>query len=186
MNHYEGSVPATPRKLSWRDAAACASKKINPDIFHAGEREPAQAEQARTICNGCPVRAACLTDAYEQGDEWAIRGGLTNRQRLYYLRKNDGHVQRAVAEAVNDSTVLIRHIYQQHIRRDGVHVLWTDPRHFINVRSKPYTIHQLAFIALYGVSPVGQVQRMCEQEGCVGKACLTDRRMRDAVKQLAA
>ncbi|WP_225840270.1 WhiB family transcriptional regulator [Streptomyces sp. NK08204] len=168
------------RKTSWYDSAACASRNIDPDIFHAGDRD--QIEEARSVCAGCPVRAECLIDAYEVGDQWAIRGGLTDKERRHYLRLAEGHVARAVSEALDDVTVLVRHIYEQHTRRDGVHVVWTDTRHFINVRKQPYTIHQLAFLALFGVPPVGHVKRRCDVEECVGPSCLWDRRMRDAAR----
>lgn len=179
-------ISLTDTTGAWKQSAACAANGIDPDIFHAGEREPRLVDEARTICEGCPVRVACLTAAYTEGDSWSVRGGLTSRQRLYYLRKNEQHIARAVAEATGDVSVLLRNIYEQHTQRRGGHVLWTDTRHFINVRNKPYTVHQLAFIALYGVTPVGQVQRMCDVEDCVGQRCLTDRRQRDLAKRLAA
>jgi WhiB family redox-sensing transcriptional regulator len=173
---------------TWRDKAACIGE--DPDLFHAGERNPEAVEEARTICGRCTQRTACLIDAYNEQDEWGIRAGFTPRQRGAFLRKADGNTGRAVVIALEDTAAVLRSIYERHAepRPDG-HVLWTDTRHFINVRSKPYTVHQLAWLALYGTAPYGHVQRSCPVEGCVAKGCLTDRFMRDraaAAKQAAA
>jgi hypothetical protein len=177
---YTGSVPATPRATNWRDTAACGPDDVDAEIFHAGERDPQSTEQARTVCNRCISRTACLTNAYIEGDEWGIRAGLTPRQRNAHLRKADGNIARAVADALDNTAILLRQIYQQHAQPTGDgHVLWTDTRHFINVRGKPYTVHQLAWWAIHDQAPYGHVQRACDVEGCVAEACLTDRRMRD-------
>jgi WhiB family redox-sensing transcriptional regulator len=178
VSHYSGSVPATPRATTWRDQAGCIGK--DAELFHAGERNRNAIEQARAICDRCPVRTACLLAAYQEEDEWGLRAGLTPRQRNAHLRKAEGNIARAVADALEDTALILRNIYQHHAKpADGGHVLWTDQRHFINVRNRPYTVHRLAWIALYGVEPVGHVQRACKVEGCVARACLTDRWMRD-------
>ena len=184
MNHYPGSVPTTPRAADWRDAAACRTE--DPELFFASEHNPKSVNEARRICRACPSRPACLTTAYTDDDQWGIHAGLTPRQRNANLRKADGNVARAVAEGIGDATVLLRHLYQQHTQptADG-HLLWTDTRHFISVRGKPYTVHQLAFLACYGSWPQGHVTRVCDREGCVAKACLTDRHMRDRKKATA-
>jgi hypothetical protein len=164
----------------WKRSAACADKAVDADIFHAGERDPKATETARTVCNRCPVRTPCLIAAYKEGDEWGIRAGLTPRQRNAHLRKADGNIARAVADALEDTALILGAIYRHHAKPTGDgHVLWTDTRHFINVRNKPYTVHRLAWVALYGVEPIGSVLRSCEVEGCVAKGCLTDRWMRD-------
>lgn len=182
---YSGSVPETKRKADWRDIAACSTE--DPELFHAGERNPEATRQARDICQRCPVRTACLLSAYAEGDEYALRAGLTPRQRGAHLRKADGDVARAVNEALVSTPRLLQQIYHLHTQpAAGGHQVWTDQRHFVNVRSKPYTVHQVAWIALYGTPPVGHVQRACHVEGCVAKACLTDRRMRDQAAAAAA
>lgn len=182
MTHHAGSVPDTPRKAHWSDQAACAARHIDPELFHAGEREHDRVEQARGICAACPVREACLTSAYQVDDRWAIRGGLTHRQRLHYLNRNDGDIGRAVAEAVLDKNTLLHRIYLQHTRREGRHRVWTGPRQTVTVRQTVYTVRQLAFIAVHGAPPVGAVKQTCDVEGCVGPDCLTDRPMRDTAK----
>jgi len=181
------SIPDTPRAASWADTAACRSE--DPDLFHAGERDPKAMEEARSICNRCPSRAGCLTAAYQEGDDWGVRGGLTPRQRRAALRKANGDITQAVAEATGDATALLRRIYSHHARPDGDgHVRWTDHRHQISVRNTVYTPNQLAFQAHYGRPPVGHVERVCDVERCVARACLADRPMREraAIRQKTA
>lgn len=186
MSHYQGSIPDTPRKPDWRDLAACAPKEIDSEVFHAGERNTLATEQARTICAGCPVRTACLTSAYLEDDDWGVRAGLTPRQRRAALRRAEQNVARAVADALHDTTGLIRNIYHHHARPDrSGHVVWTDHRHQITVRGTVYTPNQIAFQAHHGCPPIGSVQRVCEVEDCVAKACLVDKPMRERAARQA-
>jgi WhiB family redox-sensing transcriptional regulator len=164
---------------AWKASAACADKAIDPDIFHAGERDTESVRQARYVCASCPVRTACLADAYNSDDGWGIRAGLTPRQRTSHLRKADGNPARAVADALESTAVLLRQIYHHHAKATGDgHVVWTDHRHWINVRGTPYTVHRLAWIAHHGVESIGHVKRTCDVDGCVAKTCLTDQRTR--------
>lgn len=163
---------------NWAKAAACIGE--DPELFHAGERDPGAVAQARTICNRCSVRTACLIAAYREGDDHALRAGLTPRQRRAHLRKANGNIARAVAGALESTAFLLRQIYRHHAQPapDG-HVLWTDHRHAVTVRGVPYTVTRLAWVAHYGTEPIGTVTRTCNVDACVAKACLTDRRMRD-------
>lgn len=177
---YTGSTPDTEPARDWKRRAACAAQGIDADLFHAGERNPHATEQARSICNGCPVKTACLIAAYAEGDEWAVRAGLTYRQRKTALRKAGGNVARAVTDALETVTVVLQQIYRHHAQpAAGGHMVWTDSRAWVNVRGIPYTTHRIAWLALYGTEPIGNVQRVCDVEGCVAKGCLTDRWMRD-------
>lgn len=172
---------------NWKISAACARKDVDPDIFHAGERAPEAVKQARAVCSGCRVRTACLVDAYGEGDEWGIRAGLTPRQRKAYLRKADGNVARAVADALESVAVVLRSIYLHHAKPTGDgHIVWTDHRHWINVRGTPYTVLRIAWVAHHGVESNGMVLRTCEVENCVAKECLTDQRTRAAERKKAA
>lgn len=163
---------------NWAKSAACFG--ADPELFHAGERDPGAIKGARAFCNRCPVRTACLVAAYSEGDEYALRAGLTPRQRRAHLRKADGNVARAVADALQSTAVVLQQIFRHHAQAtpDG-HVLWTDHRTAIQVRNTPYTVLRLAWVAHYGEEPLGSVQRTCRVDACVAKACLSDRRMRD-------
>lgn len=185
MTNYNAGALSTRRAPDWRGRAACIGE--NPEVFHAGERDPEAVKAARGICNRCPVRTACLLAAYTEGDQWAIRASLTPRQRNAHLKKADGNIARAVADALETTAILLQQIYRHHAKpTHGGHVVWTDHRKWINVRHKPYTVHQLAWIAHHGTEPIGHVQRACDTEGCVAKTCLTDKWMRDREQKQAA
>lgn len=66
----------------WRTDAAC--KGMDIDIFFPHPSGPAQFDQARVICSGCPVRVECLHDSLTSGFAWlddGFRGGKTPRER---------------------------------------------------------------------------------------------------------
>jgi hypothetical protein len=47
----------------------------------AGQVARVAATKAKAICAGCPVRRACLADAYAVFDDYGVRGGMTGRER---------------------------------------------------------------------------------------------------------
>lgn len=76
------TISAEQRTLAgWRDRAAC--RDLDTELFFPiGTTGPAldQAEQAKAVCAGCPVRAECLAWALDSGQD-GIWGGLTEDQR---------------------------------------------------------------------------------------------------------
>lgn len=74
--------------LGWRDNAACIGKDI--DLFFGAEPRGAvdPRKEAFAICGGCPVKQECLMFALEKYIPFGIFGGMNNRQRLAYKRKN--------------------------------------------------------------------------------------------------
>lgn len=67
----------------WTAAALCATR--DPDLlFVTGA---AQREAAR-MCDTCPVKLECLSDALDNRVEYGVWGGLTERQRRAILRRN--------------------------------------------------------------------------------------------------
>lgn len=80
--------------MSWRQRAACvaavaAGEVTTDDFFAEGDGIDAveRLEQARRICDACPVRTACLDDHLEE--RFGIFGGLdpNERKRLRRARK---------------------------------------------------------------------------------------------------
>ncbi len=72
-----------PRGEDWRSAAAC--QDTDPDLFFpvsGSGRSLDQAEQAKAVCAGCPVRPSCLAFALRTGQAHGIWGGLTEEERL--------------------------------------------------------------------------------------------------------
>jgi WhiB family redox-sensing transcriptional regulator len=68
----------------WRDNAAC--RDHDPELFFPeGTIGPAlrQAEQARRVCQSCPVRTPCLRFALRHGLGFGIWGGVTGDERRF-------------------------------------------------------------------------------------------------------
>ena len=45
----------------------------DPDLWFA--EDPADLEQAKTLCGQCPIRRACLAAALQRGEPWGVWGG---------------------------------------------------------------------------------------------------------------
>jgi RNA polymerase sigma factor (sigma-70 family) len=66
----------------WTNRAAC--KGMDPDeLFVRGGAQ----NRAKLICRGCPVRTECLADALDNGIEFGVWGGMTERERRALLRQ---------------------------------------------------------------------------------------------------
>jgi WhiB family redox-sensing transcriptional regulator len=48
---------------------------------------PADVEQAKALCAGCPVREACLAGALERREPWGVWGGQLVQQGVVVPRK---------------------------------------------------------------------------------------------------
>ncbi|MFF8279813.1 WhiB family transcriptional regulator [Streptomyces lateritius] len=75
---------------SWRASAAC--QNVDPDLFFpVGTGAPAlvQAEEAKAVCQVCPVRAACLRWAMDDSRQvTGVWGGLTEDERRSLKRRS--------------------------------------------------------------------------------------------------
>lgn len=66
----------------WAMSGACAES--NPDdLFVQG----AEQNRAKTVCMGCVVRTECLADALDNGTEFGVWGGMTERERRALLKR---------------------------------------------------------------------------------------------------
>ncbi|MFD6490828.1 WhiB family transcriptional regulator [Streptomyces sp. NPDC060188] len=73
---------------NWRDSAACRS--VDPDLFFPiGNTGPAvlQIQEAKAVCEGCPVREACLDWALESGQSVGVWGGTSETERRSLARR---------------------------------------------------------------------------------------------------
>lgn len=76
---------STAVAVNWQTQAACST--ADPDLFFPDADTPAERiEEAKRICDGCPVKQTCLEDAIKRGETEGICGGLTHaeRNRLVY------------------------------------------------------------------------------------------------------
>jgi WhiB family redox-sensing transcriptional regulator len=79
-------------RADWRDNAACHD--VEPDLFFPiGTTGPAllQINEAKRICEACPVREPCLRWALKSGEDSGVWGGTTGEERraLRYLSGTD-------------------------------------------------------------------------------------------------
>lgn len=65
-----------------RADAACVA---HPDLFFADS--PADLEYAKTLCQGCPLRAGCLAGALERREPWGVWGGEVVEHGIVVARK---------------------------------------------------------------------------------------------------
>lgn len=63
----------------WRARANCSG--LDPGLFYPEKSATAQLAAARAVCDGCVVRAQCLTWALEQPEEFGVWAGTSERQR---------------------------------------------------------------------------------------------------------
>ncbi|HEY8882653.1 MAG TPA: WhiB family transcriptional regulator [Dermatophilaceae bacterium] len=74
--------------MGWADHAACLREE--PELFFPiGNSGPVlvQIEEAKAVCNRCPVIDACLRFAMESGMTAGVWGGLTEDERRALKRR---------------------------------------------------------------------------------------------------
>lgn len=67
----------------WTPLAACRTSA--PDALFV---QGAAQQQAKQICQRCPVIAECLADALDRRTEFGVWGGMTERERRAMLRRH--------------------------------------------------------------------------------------------------
>ena len=72
-----GTHASSYRAFEGVDRAACRGK--DPEIFFPSQGE--SAEEAKTICGGCPVTEPCLRYALSIREPLGIWGGLNESER---------------------------------------------------------------------------------------------------------
>jgi hypothetical protein len=80
------SAVSVRARLRWSRHAACRARLDLEWI----DPSPAQANQCRMVCDGCPVRQPCRMFALRNGEPWGIWGGLDPDERAAVAR-TDGY-----------------------------------------------------------------------------------------------
>ena len=78
----------TNTSKDWRERAACIDQ--NPELFFpTGITGTAllQLEQAKRVCEACPVREDCLRWAMELGQDYGVWGGVSEEERRSLKRR---------------------------------------------------------------------------------------------------
>jgi len=57
----------------------------DPELWFA--ETPGRLEQAKALCQDCPVRAACLAGALDRGEPWGVWGGEIFERGVVIARK---------------------------------------------------------------------------------------------------
>jgi WhiB family redox-sensing transcriptional regulator len=76
-------MPTTPGDDQWMRQAACRGAPADLWFSERGE----STSEGIAVCEGCPVKAACLEYALSHGQHWGTWGGMTARARTK-LRRN--------------------------------------------------------------------------------------------------
>ena len=58
---------------------------VDPEVFFA--ESPVDVENAKALCQDCPVRAVCLAGALERREPWGVWGGELFVQGIVVARK---------------------------------------------------------------------------------------------------
>lgn len=77
--------------MDWRHRARCRTETVDLDTFFpVGSGGPALAQitEAKAICARCPVAAACLNWALDNGVDAGVWGGLTEDERRALKRRH--------------------------------------------------------------------------------------------------
>ncbi len=85
-------TPAAPAPV--RHPLPC--REEDPELWFA--ENPAQLEQAKTLCGDCPVRNACLAGALDRGEPWGVWGGeIFERGAVIARKRPRGRPRKVVA-----------------------------------------------------------------------------------------
>ena len=78
--------------MSWQLQANCLG--VHPDLFFPDRG--ASARQAKAVCKGCAVREQCLEYALDNGENYGVWGGTTERDRRRIRRARADAGQRKI------------------------------------------------------------------------------------------
>ena len=67
------------------DEALLPCHAADPDLWFA--ENPADLEQAKTLCGDCPVRRQCLAAALDRAEPWGVWGGEILQHGMVLARK---------------------------------------------------------------------------------------------------
>lgn len=171
---------------NWRLLAACAHPELDPEVMFPDSDKQA-IDEARAVCEACPVRTACLTAAMAEEGDWqkdrrhGVRGGLTGPQRAYRYRGQQNGAQLVVKPPAPTASVLRpnaerspQNMFTDHTVHvtDG-HLVWAGPP-TVWIRGRSCSPKRLAFVVGRGRDPQGRVLGTCGYSDCVLPAHIAD------------
>lgn len=85
LSPMEDVGPDTLDPLSKKCPDDLPCRVQNPELWFADT--PAELERAKTFCDGCPARLACLSGALERREPWGVWGGEIFERGAIVARK---------------------------------------------------------------------------------------------------
>ncbi len=86
----------SPTTLDRPDQPLLPCHAADPDLWFA--EDPAELEQAKTLCGGCPIRRQCLTAALDRAEPWGVWGGeILDRGMVLARKRPRGRPRKGVA-----------------------------------------------------------------------------------------
>lgn len=119
------SAVSTAETIDWRFRGACRDQE--PDLFWPiGESAAArqQVEEAKEVCEWCPVRRECLDWALEARQDFGVWGGMSERERRVLHRRKakayGAHQVSAVDQIVTERLDLFQAAVGQGLDEAGI------------------------------------------------------------------
>lgn len=69
----------------WMEDGLCRINGVDPELFFTDNRRERKEMQA--FCDGCEVKAACLSYSLRSGEQFGIWGGVDAPERRKLLKK---------------------------------------------------------------------------------------------------
>lgn len=88
---------------AWMRDALC--RQVDSALFFPEGRGGSvvmQTEQAKQVCNLCPVKAACLAWALDTGQSSGVWGGMSEDERRAALRERDDQRKSSYARCIDE------------------------------------------------------------------------------------
>ncbi|RJO79895.1 WhiB family transcriptional regulator [Nocardia panacis] len=92
----DGTCRTVARPTRGREVSLSLPCRVgDPDLWFA--ESPVQLEQAKALCESCPIRKGCLTAAIDRREPWGVWGGEIFDQGVVIARKRPRGRPRKVA-----------------------------------------------------------------------------------------
>lgn len=79
-------MSAEKNEDDWQKQASCKNVEDSSIFFHNDETDTTGIEAAKVVCAGCVVISDCLEAAVANGEEGAVWGGATDKERRKLIR----------------------------------------------------------------------------------------------------
>lgn len=69
---------------------------VDPDVMFPGDHNPAAIEEAKAVCQGCPVLQQCISERTRKGDRYGVWGGMTENDRKAAAKRASRQSRKAI------------------------------------------------------------------------------------------